>query len=204
MSALRWRMVRAWGDRGDRGATLVEYAMIIALVVVVCMAAISRLQASGEQRLAASDDRITPAADRQYYAGGGVPPSPPPTPAPPPPGAIAVHLASSPAVVVENEGNNWRVTVTFTLLDSSANGVIGASMHGTWTDGGNGSTPSGTCSTSTSAGQCTLQFTEIKDNVPTVTFTLTSITGGGFFWVPEEMGEGVLTVGCPGGAPQCD
>lgn len=194
MNAFRWRTRRAWGDRG---ATLVEYAMGIALIVAVSIGAITSLQNRGEQRLVASDDRITPAADSQYYSGGSTPSSVPPSSSSSAPGATAVHLAASPVVTVENAtSSEWRVTVTFTLLDGSNNGVIGATMNGTWSDGGNGSTPGGTCSTSTSAGQCTLQFTSIKDNISAVTFVLTSITGGGFFWQPASPGEGTVVVTC--------
>ncbi len=193
-SGLRCRTKHAWGDRG---ATVVEYAMLVALIVVVSIGAITAIQGRGAQRLSASDDRITPAADGQYYSSGGTPSSVPPSTTTTVAGAIAVHVASPPLIVIESSSQSeWRVTVTFTLLDSSNNGVIGASMNGSWSDGGNGSAPGTTCSTSTSSGRCTLQFTAIKDNVNTVTFTLTSITGGSFFWQPANAGEGTLVLGC--------
>ena len=203
MSKPGWRR-RARSD--DRGATLVEYALGIALILIVSIGAVTNIQSRGKTQLAASDDRVTPAADNQYYPGGSTPSTVPSTTTTTAPGSIAVHLQASPAVTVENAtSSEWRVTVTFTLLDSSDNGVIGATMNGAWSDGGNGSNPAGTCSTSTSAGKCTLQFTSIKDNVSSVTFTLSSITGSGFYWQPATAGEGTLSVSCsPPLSNSCD
>ena len=69
-------------------------------------------------------------------------------------------------------------------------------MNGNWTDGGTGSTPVGSCTTSTSAGQCTLQFSRIRDSYPSVTFTLSTITGGTFSWTPIAGGEGTYIIPC--------
>jgi Flp pilus assembly pilin Flp len=182
--------------RGDRGATLVEYAMIMALVVVVSIGAIQMVQESGEERLDSTDVRVN-ADDGAYYAGGGSPPTSSGATTTAPPGPVEVHLDTNPTITVADAtGNRWQVTITFTLLDSSGDGVIGATMNGSWTDGGNGSTPVGSCTTSTGAGQCTVQYTKIRDAVQDVSFTLSTITGGTFTWVPEVPGEGSITVNC--------
>ena len=169
---------------------------MIALLVVASIGAIGKAQDSGQDRLNASDAKISP-TDQAYYPGATssttVPNSSTTTTA----GTIGVHLTATPTVTLADaSGNRWQVTVTFTLVDSSGNGVIGATMNGGWTDGGNGSNPSSTCTTSSSAGQCTVQFTKIRDTVPTVTYTLSTITGGTFAWTPVAGGEGVLVVNC--------
>jgi hypothetical protein len=176
---------------------MVEYALGIALILVVSMTAIARIQDRGAQRLATSDDRIAPTADNQYYAGVGTTTPPPPSSTSTTVGSNPIHIASGPQVVVQNDSNSqWTVTVTFTIVDASNSGVIGASITGTWSDGGNGSTPGGTCSTSTTQGKCTLQFTAIKDNVKTVTFTTTSVSASGSVWQPAAAGEGNVTTAC--------
>jgi Flp pilus assembly pilin Flp len=192
ISALRCRTKHAWGDRG---ATIVEYAMLVALIIVVSIGAITKIQDRGEQRLSASDDRITPVADGQYYSSGGSPSSIPPSSSssiPPTP----VHLASSPTIVVQNDGSSkWTVTVTFKLLDGSNNGVIGARLDAGFSDG-SGPATAVNCSTTTSSGLCTVQFVNINDNKSPVTLAVTGISGGSFSWSPQAGGEGQLTIGC--------
>lgn len=190
------RIFRFRTRREDRGAVLPEYALIIALVVVGSIGAIQAAQRSGTSRLVASPARIS-ANDGAYYAGAVSTTVPPPsttsTTAPP----IGVHLAADLIVNLEDGASGrWQVAVTLTLLDSSNNGVIGATINGTWSDGGGGSTPVGSCTTDTSAGQCTLVFTKIKDNIPTVIFTLSTITGGTFSWTPVAGGEGTIVLAC--------
>ncbi|MEQ1787577.1 MAG: hypothetical protein ABL966_11030 [Acidimicrobiales bacterium] len=190
------RLVKDRRTRGDRGATLPEYALIVALIVITCLSGIQMVQENGEEKLAASDGRIS-AADGAYYPGGATTTSTPGPTTTAPPTPIGVHLAANPTVVVADvSGNKWQVTVTFTLRDSANNGVIGATMNGVWSGGGNGSDPVGSCTTSTSAGQCTVQFTKIRDSVPNVTYTVSTITGGTFSWTPAATGEGTLTVNC--------
>ena len=114
---------------------------------------------------------------------------------------MLVHLASAPLVTISDDGPRWQVTVTFTLLDGSGQGVIGATVNGAWTDVGQGSNPVGTCVTTTSAGKCTVQYTRIKDNSNTVSYTVASISGVNFQWNPQSAGEGTVQVVC--GSPIC-
>lgn len=179
---------------GDRGATLVEYAMGIALVVVVSIAAISSVERRGEERLQTSDDRITPAVDGQYYSGGGATSSVPPSSSTSTP-AVGVHLGPSPSIVVQNDGSKWQATVTFTLLDDSGNGVIGARLDAEFSSG-SGQPTAVTCTTSTSSGLCTVQFININDNKSPVTLTALSISGSGFTWTPQSESEGTLSIAC--------
>ncbi len=183
--------------RGDRGATMVEYALGIALLVVVCLGAIQRIQDRGTDRLEGSDERISLPSDGQYYPGLATTTtvSGPTTTAT---GTTPAHLQSNPTIVVENtDQNEWRITVTFKVVDSSNQGLIGATLTGNWSASGPHSSPTGTCSTSTSDGLCTIQYLGIRDNDNLVTFQVTSITGGsGFFWQPAAPGEGSLAISC--------
>ena len=182
---------------GDRGATLVEYALGVALIAVVSLGAIQRIEDRGAARLEGSDDRISAPVDNQYYPGLATTTTVGGTTTTTTAGSSPVHVRSNPVVVVENQTQSeWRVTVTFTVVDSSDQGVIGATITGTWSDGGNGSQPGGTCTTSTGAGSCTVQYLAIKDNVPSVTFTMSSISGGSFSWQPQAAGEGTVAIAC--------
>jgi hypothetical protein len=170
--------------------------MIVALVVVVSIGVLEVIQDNGEDRLEASDARIS-ADDGAYYPGVVTTTTAVGATTTTTSGPVAVHLDTNPTITVADvSGNKWQVTITFTLLDSSGNGVIGATMNGSWTSGGSGSDPVGSCTTSTSAGQCTVQFTKIRDSVEDVTYTLATITGGTFTWVPSGSGEGTVTVNC--------
>lgn len=183
--------------RRDTGAAIVEYALAVALIAVVSLGAIQRIEDRGAERLKDSDARISDSVDGQFYPGMATTTTVAATTSTTSSGSVPVHLRANPAVVVQNQSNSeWRVTVTFTLVDSSNQGVIGATLNGTWSDGGNSAQPSGTCTTSSGAGSCTVQFLSIRDNQPTVTFTTSSITGGQFFWQPVAANEGIVTVNC--------
>jgi len=192
-------MRRALRDRdgsSERGATLVEYAMLVALIAVVSIGVIQRVQDGGEEKLDESDERVS-AEDNAFYAPAASTTTilaPSSTTTLPP---ITVHIALNPTVTIQDAtGNRWQTTITYTILDTDGNGVIGATINGAWTDGGNGSSPVGTCTTSSSAGSCTVQYTKIRDAVPDVTFTVATITGGTFVWVPQDPNEGTTTANC--------
>lgn len=181
----------------ERGATLVEYALGVALITVVSLGAIQRIEDRGAERLDESDDRIAAPVDGQYYPGLATTTTVGGTTTTTASGSDPVHVRTNPVVVIENESNSeWRATVTFTVVDASDQGVIGATINGSWTDGGNNSVPGVTCTTSTSDGECTVQFLKIKDNEPSVTFTVSSITGGGFVWQPVDPAEGAVAITC--------
>ena len=46
--------LRAWFDDSDRGASLVEYALLVALIAVVCIAAISFLGGAASSKLSSA------------------------------------------------------------------------------------------------------------------------------------------------------
>jgi Flp pilus assembly pilin Flp len=178
----------------DRGATLVEYALIIALVVVASLGAIATVESRGKSQLAGSGARVTPAADSQYYASSGTPSSIPATTSTTTAG-LAVHLGSSPTTVVQDDASKWNVTVTFKIVDSTNAGVIGARLNANFNDG-SGQPTAVTCTTSTASGLCTVQLININDNATPVTLTVTSITGSGMSWDGSADPERTRSVAC--------
>lgn len=185
--------------RTERGATVAEYAMGVALIVVASLGAISVLEDESNEQVDTSAERIGMQDDDAFYGtGGGGGAEDPGDSTPPPEGEeTSIHLDPSPDVNVAADGNKrWRVTVSFTILDESGNGVIGASIEGSWTDGGGGSKPVTTCSTDNSSGECTVQFTNIRDDVTEVTFDVDEITGENFQWTPQTGTEGTVVVSC--------
>jgi hypothetical protein len=191
--------------RGDVGATVTEYALIVSFIVISSMGAIQVIEDGGEQRLEASDGRIS-AVDDAYYAGVATTTtagSGTTTTTAPPDGVQPSSLTAAPAAT--NDGNKWiaNATVTVTRTASPFSGVSGMVVTGDWTLPGGGSADTATCTT-TSAGTCTVQRTDIQDSKDTAVFTITSITGPTYTWTPGAGDVTTVTVGCPGGAATCD
>ena len=186
----------------ERGATLVEYALVVALVVVVLIGAITRISDSGDEKLEASGDRIGTPADNSYYAGTSstastTPASSTTTTSLPGQQVHPSSIAATPAPT-SSSNSKWvaNATVKVTLTSSPFTGIAGLLVTGEWTTEGGGPKEVQTCTT-TASGTCTVQFTDINDSKPGATYTITSITGPGFFWTaggPGDVTSG--TVGC--------
>lgn len=69
-----------------------------------------------------------------------------------------------------NNGRTWTAHVTILVVDSAGNPVSDAAVSGSWSSGTNGSAA---CVTD-SAGRCTVSKSNIRKNIPDVTFTVTS------------------------------
>jgi hypothetical protein len=89
-----------------------------------------------------------------------------------PPPAM-VHIGDIDGATTTSKGNKWQATVTFTVHDSGEAAATGVTVNGTWSNGANGS---GSCSTG-GTNVCTITKGGLKGNVPSVTFTVTSVTG---------------------------
>ena len=48
---IRTWLSRSLGDRGDRGASLVEYALLLALIAIVCLVAVNTIGGPTSQGL---------------------------------------------------------------------------------------------------------------------------------------------------------
>jgi len=69
--------------------------------------------------------------------------------------------------------NNWQAAVTVSVHDSAHGAVSGAIVTGSWSGGFSGSA---SCTTN-AAGQCVVQTGSMNRNRPSVTFTVTNVTG---------------------------
>ena len=58
MTQIYTNILAAWNTRDDRGASLVEYALLVALIAVVCIAAITLLGGNASDRFTEVSDSI--------------------------------------------------------------------------------------------------------------------------------------------------
>ena len=58
MTQLYTNILAAWNTRDDRGASLVEYALLVALIAVVCIAAVTLLGGNASDRFTDVSDSI--------------------------------------------------------------------------------------------------------------------------------------------------
>jgi hypothetical protein len=111
------------------------------------------------------------------------PPPPTSTPAPTvtpgptatPGSSVVMHVGDLDASATTGSRNRWDVDITITVHDANDNPVANATVNGSWSDGANGSD---SCVTN-GAGQCTVSKNNLKSNVSSVTFTVTSVTAAG-------------------------
>ena len=94
--------------------------------------------------------------------------------------SITVHVDNASMSVadldgagVSARGNKWRADVSITVLDDLGAPVAGADVSGAWSNGANGSA---NCTT-TGSGLCTVSKGGLKNNVSSVTFSVTGISG---------------------------
>ncbi|MFP5255709.1 MAG: Flp family type IVb pilin [Acidimicrobiia bacterium] len=174
----------------DRGATLVEYALLVALILVVSIGAIQRVQDDSGDKLVADEERVGTAEDNAFYASGSTTTTAPvgtTTTTAPTTAMQPSSLVASPAP--NNSGNKWIAHVTVTITDSSGNPVTGAEVQGSWTDPNPAVATQ--CTTTAPSGTCSMQRTDLNDNKPTAQFTITGVTAPGYSWT---VGTGSTTV----------
>ncbi|HEU4920907.1 MAG TPA: S8 family serine peptidase [Candidatus Limnocylindrales bacterium] len=106
-----------------------------------------------------------------------VQPAPPPPPPPPPPPEVHVGDLDG---ATSAKGPNWTARVTIRIESGSHAAVGGAVVTGAWSDGA-----SGTASCTTKGnGTCAVQSPKLAAGVPSVTFTVTSVTAAGLTYAP--------------------
>jgi Flp pilus assembly pilin Flp len=166
----------------ERGATTVEYALIIALVVVLCLGAIQALQTKGTAKVdegAAERGRPTeqlflPSASGVIIGGGsgstvGS-------------GAATVEVFDIQGTSAEGQGSTWVATVTVKVKNVATPELwSGVTVTGTWfyLDSGTPKTASGTCPTD-STGLCTISLSGLKSNkTDSAEFRSITLTGSG-------------------------
>jgi Flp pilus assembly pilin Flp len=173
--------------RNDRGATLVEYSLVVALIVVASVGTIQWWQDESEDNFA----RRTDSAGAPDLPTGATVPSTTVTTSTPTTAAPTTSTVATQVVDVESitpfagpDGNNdWLARMTVLLHDQSEGNVANAVISATWVktfQDASTQTVTATC-TSQTDGTCVfeLQDMEARDNknyVDHVTFTITSVT----------------------------
>lgn len=179
----------------DRGASLVEYALAVALILVVSMVAIKRLETNERSKLSSRASGIgTPNEDTRVRGGSGTGGGSGGSPG----GGSASATVSFPptmdgSTAVESN-SKWLATIAIQVLDDSGNPVAGATVSGDWNPDTNSETA--TCITS-SAGSCTVTISSINQNVSGVSYKLTSVTGSSNLTVNYSGGQPTLALSRP-------
>ena len=91
----------------------------------------------------------------------------------PPPEPGTMHVGALSGAATKQNGTRWKATVTITVHTSAEALLSDATVTGTWSAGGSGSS---TCTTG-SAGTCTVTKSRLQGS--SVTFTVTNVTASG-------------------------
>lgn len=184
--------------RSERGASVVEYALGVAFIVIGSMGGLSVLQDKSEAHLRArASDAGAPAdeAMRGVVAGSGSS-SADGTSGTPPSGTANVQITGMTGNSTNNAGENikWDAIVTVTIVDADGNPAAGVAIAGTWTNGrGSG----GESCVTDAGGLCTLVREAIRDNHETVSFSLVSIGDGvTIVYSPQPADPTGVTITC--------
>lgn len=164
----------------DRGVTVVEYALGLALVVGVAIGAVGSLEDRSSDKLNARGDSAGQPSEQN---GNVLPPTnvlPPPDPGEEdpetPPTPSVVHLTSLTSAT-EKTTSDWAATVTIVVSDSEGP-LAGVSCTGSWSPSVASAT---TSDVSDDFGRCVMTQGSMKRNgtgsIGQVTFSLTGLTG---------------------------
>jgi hypothetical protein len=186
--------------RSSRGAAMMEYALVLALVGATSLGAIKYAQASGQSRLAtAAPDIGTPNEMNHLSSVSGSPtPTAPPTTIAASPSST-VHVAALSATTAIS-GQKWIATVTVAVLDATGQPVSGVAVVASWSPAtGHSQT---TCVTRAD-GTCQLTQQDMKrsgsDAILASTLTVESLsnTSGGVAYDPVANVSGSILVSAP-------
>lgn len=183
--------------RHERGATMVEYALLVSLLVVVSLGVIQSLEDKGESKVASRSDGIgQPTESNELSGPGTTSPTTPPT-STPPPTPLTVHIGTL-AGTASQSGNDWSATVTITVLDADGNPAQGVTVTGAWSLPGGGTT----CSPTDATGECSITSASFQrkpdaGSVPSVTFTIVALSGANITYDPSADSSAMVTITKP-------
>jgi hypothetical protein len=93
-----------------------------------------------------------------------------------------VHLAGLGDTAIVGNHGRWTASVAIAVANDAAAPESGVLVEGSWSNGTNGST---SCTTDASGG-CMVEKANLKQNVASVTFTLTNLSKSGFVYKPAD------------------
>lgn len=104
------------------------------------------------------------------------------TPVPPTstPGGDQLHVADLDGSSAPNGDNRWDAMVEITVVDQVGAPIASAAVSGSWSSGVTGA---GSCVTD-GFGKCSVTRLLIRNLTPSVTFSVTSVSAGGFAYDP--------------------
>jgi PKD repeat protein len=120
-----------------------------------------------------------------------------------PPATVVLHVGDIDGVSTPASRGRWDATVTILILDDLGDPVSGATVDGNWSDGANGGS---SCQT-VGDGTCQVDKLNLKGNVPSVIFSVSSVTLAGATYDsaangdPESDSDGTNIVVFKDGAP---
>jgi Flp pilus assembly pilin Flp len=175
---MRYPLIRPVLNRQpDRGATLVEYSLLVALIAVVSLGTISAAEDSSRDHLddrgssiggSSEDIGIVPVAgstddeddDEGDEEGDGTTTY----------DATVQNMTGT--ATNGSPSSKWIAQVVITVVDASGNPINGITVSGSWDTAG---TPAGECTTD-SNGSCTVQRNDVQDSKTTATFMIASMS----------------------------
>jgi Flp pilus assembly pilin Flp len=163
-------------QRAQRGAALPEYALAVAVIAVLLVGGINRLQASATSEISrrsgyGAPDLNEATTTAPFDPGVSTTAAPATTTTTTPASAATPALASSSTA----KGSKWTMTVTVTLTDPGGAPLVGAKVTTSWNPGGNGTT---TCTTLSPTGTCNVTQDQMKiSDTPAATMTVVSVVG---------------------------
>ena len=95
---------------------------------------------------------------------------------------LTVHVGDLDGSGTEAPRSRWEATVTITVHDNGEAAVPGALVAGSWSGGASG----GASCTTDASGQCSVTKISLKNNVSSVTFSVSNITSGADAYVAGD------------------
>lgn len=176
-------MIRQRGQSWERGATMVEYALLVALIAVVSLGAIQRLENRSSAKVdegagdrgEPSEQLYLPSASGTIVGGG--------TGTSVGSGAATVEVYDVVGSADNDPGSDWAAVVTIRVKNVATPDLwAGVTVSGTWryTEGSTAKTQPGTCTTD-NTGQCSVSIANLKKSgakaILSVTFDTIVLSG---------------------------
>ncbi len=165
-------MSRRHGD--ERGATVPEYALMVALVAVALILVLGSVRDKGTTKLNGEDARVGVIQDNAAYQEPGGPGGPPPPPDPPPDGgsfaAPSITQSSNPTNADTAKKDLWTGSYRILVTSSTGDPVSGVTVEYRW----NGTGQPQTCTT-TGTGECLIGDT-FDDSATSLTIKVTAMS----------------------------
>jgi hypothetical protein len=97
-------------------------------------------------------------------------------------GDQSIHVSNMDGLRTNAPRGRWNAEVTITVYDQDGNLTNGVQVYGNWSNGASGTAECGTGSPV--EGQCTVVKSNLKSNVTSVDFTVTSLESAGYTHIP--------------------